>query len=258
MARLGRAARANCRRRARHRPGFDPIQAWEESDSEASAAADIRQGRRPTAPKLRGSYDGFDFLRSETPMNAKQLTASFATVSLVATLGLVACERTKSTASNEQPATVGQKIDNAIDKTSQKISEAGDKTLQTLNEAGKKTEQALSSAGEKISAKTSEVASSISASDKTPVTTTGNATTTTTTSETKRAVSDAAITASVKTDLLKDPDLSVLKIDVDTKDGVVTLNGLAADEPARSRAEKMASAVKGVKEVRNFLVVKRA
>jgi len=191
-------------------------------------------------------------------MNAKQLTASFATVSLVATLGLVACERTKSTASNEQPATVGQKIDNAIDKTSQKISEAGDKTLQTLNEAGKKTEQALSSAGEKISAKTSEVASSISTSDNTTVTTTGNTTTTSTTGETRRAVSDAAITASVKTDLLKDPDLSVLKIDVDTKDGVVTLNGLAADEPARSRAEKMASAVKGVKEVRNFLVVKRA
>jgi osmotically-inducible protein OsmY len=38
----------------------------------------------------------------------------------------------------------------------------------------------------------------------------------------------------------------------------VTLNGLAADETAKGRAEKMASAVKGVKEVRNFLVVKRA
>ncbi len=190
-------------------------------------------------------------------MNAKQLTPGFGTVALVAILGLSACERTKTTATNEQPSTVGQKIDNAIDKTSQKISEAGDKTIQTLNEAGQKTERALSSAGEKISAKTGEVASSISTGEKTTVSTTGN-TTTTTSSETKRAVSDAAITASVKTDLLKDPDLSVLKIDVDTKDGVVTLNGLAADEPARSRAEKMASAVKGVKEVRNFLVVKRA
>ena len=70
--------------------------------------------------------------------------------------------------------------------------------------------------------------------------------------------SDAAITASIKTDYLKDPDLSVLKIDVDTKGGVVTLNGLAADESARTRAEKLASAVKGVREVRNFLVVKRA
>jgi osmotically-inducible protein OsmY len=49
-----------------------------------------------------------------------------------------------------------------------------------------------------------------------------------------------------------------LKIDVDTKAGVVTLNGLTGDEPARQRAEKMASAIKGVKEVRNFLVVKRA
>src|SRR5258706_2984282 len=191
------------------------------------------------------------------PMNAKQLTPGFGTVALVAILGLSACERTKTTATNEQPSTVGQKIDNAIDKTSQKISEAGDKTIQTLNEAGQKTERALSSAGEKISAKTGEVSSSISTGEKTTVSTTGN-TTTTTSSETKRAVSDAAITASVKTDLLKDPDLSVLKIDVDTKDGVVTLNGLAADEPARSRAEKMASAVKGVKEVRNFLVVKRA
>ena len=182
-------------------------------------------------------------------MNAKQLTASFATVSLVATLGLVACDRAKTEASNDQPATVGQKIDNAIDKTSQKISEAG-----------QKTEQALSSAGDKIAAKTNEITSSITTGDKTTVTTaTGNTTTTTETkTDAKRAVSDAAITASIKTDLLKDPDLSVLKIDVDTRDGVVTLNGLATDEPAKGRAEKMASAVKGVKEVRNFLVVKRA
>jgi osmotically-inducible protein OsmY len=178
-------------------------------------------------------------------MNAKKLTASVATVSLVAMLGLVACDRAKTQASNEQPTTVGQKIDTAIDKTSQKISEAG-----------QKTEQALSSAGDKIAAKTNEITSSITTSDKTTVsTTTGN---TTTTTETKRTVSDAAITASVKTDLLKDPDLSVLKIDVDTRDGVVTLNGLAADETAKGRAEKMASAVKGVKEVRNFLVIKRA
>jgi hypothetical protein len=45
----------------------DPIQAWDESDRNASAAADMRQGLRPTALKLRGSYDGFDFHRSENP-----------------------------------------------------------------------------------------------------------------------------------------------------------------------------------------------
>jgi osmotically-inducible protein OsmY len=78
------------------------------------------------------------------------------------------------------------------------------------------------------------------------------------TGDTGRAMSDTAITASIKTDLIKDPDLSALKIDVDTKDGVVTLNGLADNEAAKQRAEKMASAVKGVKEVRNFLTIKRA
>ena len=74
----------------------------------------------------------------------------------------------------------------------------------------------------------------------------------------KCAASDPAITASIKTDFLKDPDLSILKIDVDTKEGVVTLNGLAENDEARVRAEKIANGVKGVKEVRNFLVTKRA
>jgi hyperosmotically inducible periplasmic protein len=74
----------------------------------------------------------------------------------------------------------------------------------------------------------------------------------------KTTLADAGITASIKADFLKDPDLSVLKIDVDTNDGVVTLNGLAANEAARTRAERMAQAVKGVREVRNFLVLKRA
>ena len=190
-------------------------------------------------------------------MNAKRLTASFATVALVATFGLAACSREAShNASNDQqPTTMGQKLDNAIDRTQQKLQEAGDKASQKLSEAGQKTEQALSSAGDKIVATTNE----ITGSSPTDTTSTTSATTTTTApSDTGSKVSDAAITASVKTDLLKDPDLSVLKIDVDTKGGVVTLNGLAADEPARQRAEKMASAVKGVKEVRNFLVVKRA
>jgi osmotically-inducible protein OsmY len=196
-------------------------------------------------------------------MNAKPLTAAFATVALVATLGLAACDHTKSASRDEQPTTVGQKIDNAIDRTQQKIQEAGDKTAQKLNEAadkttltlsdaGAKTEQAISAAGEKIAEKTHEAVSAVKGTG-------GDVTVTTTTDAPVSAkVSDAAITASIKTDLLKDPDLSVLKIDVDTKGGVVTLNGLANDEPSRQRAEKMANAVKGVKEVRNFLVVKRA
>jgi hyperosmotically inducible protein len=207
-------------------------------------------------------------------MNADRLSASLAALSIFATVGITACDRTKSAGNEPQsPQTVGQKLDAAIDRTQQKIAEAGDKasqqlsvagdkTMEKLSQAGQKTEAALSTAGDKIAEKTNEAVSAVKTSTGTTEVTT---TTTGTTAEAAAAqpaqtsrVNDAAITASIKTDFLKDPDLSVLKIDVDTRGGVVTLNGLAGDEPARQRAEKMAGSVKGVREVRNFLVVKRA
>ena len=202
-------------------------------------------------------------------MNLDRLTARLAALSLFATLGITACDRTKSANNEPQPPqTVGQKLDAAIDRTQQKIAEAGDKasqqlsqagdkTMEKLSQAGQKTEAALASAGDKIAEKTNEAVSAVKSSTGTTEVTAGTTGTATTQPATSR-VNDAAITASIKTDFLKDPDLSVLKIDVDTKAGVVTLNGLAGDEPARVRAEKMAGAVKGVREVRNFLVVKRA
>jgi osmotically-inducible protein OsmY len=150
-----------------------------------------------------------------------------------AALALSACHREAG------DQTVGQRLDATIDRTQQKLAEAGDKTTQKLAEAGTQIVQTTDKAVTEVKEVTI-----------TPVTVSA--------AETGKAMSDTAITASIKADFLKDPDLSVLKIDVDTKGGVVTLNGLAADEQARGRAEKMASAIKGVKEVRNFLVVKRA
>ncbi len=75
--------------------------------------------------------------------------------------------------------------------------------------------------------------------------------------EAKDSASDAAITTSIKADLLKDPALSAIKIEVDTRDGVVTLNGVAPDQTAAERAGRIAIAVAGVKEVRNNVVVKQ-
>ena len=156
-----------------------------------------------------------------------------AVVSALAALALSGCHREAG------DQTVGQRLDNAIDRTHQKLAEAGDKTQQKLNEAGEKIAQTTDKAVADVKEATVKPASDGA-------------------SETGKAMSDTAITASVKADFLKDPDLSVLRIDVDTKGGVVTLNGLANDEAARGRAEKFAGAIKGVKEVRNFLVVKRA
>ena len=69
------------------------------------------------------------------------------------------------------------------------------------------------------------------------------------------ALSDAAITATVKTALAADPKLSALKIEVDTEGGVVSLQGPAPDARSRERAEVLAAAPSGVVRVDNRLVV---
>jgi len=68
-------------------------------------------------------------------------------------------------------------------------------------------------------------------------------------------VKDAAITTSINAELAKDKDLSALKIDVDTQDARVRLNGTAPDAAARDRATALARAVDGVVAVDNQLVV---
>ena len=68
-------------------------------------------------------------------------------------------------------------------------------------------------------------------------------------------VSDAVITSSVKAELVKDPKLSALKINVDTDAGRVLLQGTAPSTSARDQAMKLAQAVKGVVSVDNQLKV---
>lgn len=71
----------------------------------------------------------------------------------------------------------------------------------------------------------------------------------------ERKVDDVAITASVNASLAKDPDLSAMKINVDTKAGVVTLTGPAPSAAAKDRATSLAQAVEGVAGVNNNLAV---
>ena len=68
-------------------------------------------------------------------------------------------------------------------------------------------------------------------------------------------VGDVAITAAVNAGLAKDPDLSALRINVDTKDGRVALYGSAPSDAARQRAGQIAMAEKGVTGVDNKLAV---
>jgi osmotically-inducible protein OsmY len=66
---------------------------------------------------------------------------------------------------------------------------------------------------------------------------------------------DVGITAAVKTALAADPKLSALKIDVTTREGVVSLQGPAPDEASRDRAGVLAAAPSGVVRVDNQLAV---
>ena len=62
-------------------------------------------------------------------------------------------------------------------------------------------------------------------------------------------VGDASITAAVKSKLLGDTTAPGLSIDVDTKDGVVTLNGTVKSQAEVERAMALARGTGGVKKV---------
>ena len=68
-------------------------------------------------------------------------------------------------------------------------------------------------------------------------------------------VEDAVITASVKTEIAKDADLSALHINVDTDNGNVALRGTAPSLTAKEHATTLAAAVKGVTSVDNKLSI---
>ena len=67
---------------------------------------------------------------------------------------------------------------------------------------------------------------------------------------------DSATTVKIKSALLADPDIKSLRIDVDTKDGFVTLNGTVPSAANAERAGAIAKGIDGVKSVANRLTVK--
>jgi hyperosmotically inducible protein len=66
---------------------------------------------------------------------------------------------------------------------------------------------------------------------------------------------DTEITTKIKAKITGDGDLSPFNINVDTKDGVVTLRGTVKTMDAKQEAEKIARDTSGVKSVQNMLQV---
>lgn len=106
---------------------------------------------------------------------------------------------------------------------------AGKKIDQTADEASKKMGAATDKAGEKIGEQREKAGA---------------------------AIDDAEITAKVKAAIFAEPGLKTLQISVDTVKGVVTLSGSVDSQASSNRTKELASAVAGVRDVENRLVVK--
>lgn len=143
--------------------------------------------------------------------------------SIAVLLGLAACGK------QDDSRTVGQQVDSAVNKTEQAAREAKQDTQAAMNSAG----STIKDAAQDVQQSAQNAGAAIS-----------------------EKVADTTITASVSAGLAKDPELSAIKIDVDTKDGVVKLSGPAPSMSARERASEIAKAVKGVASVDNQLQVK--
>lgn len=70
-------------------------------------------------------------------------------------------------------------------------------------------------------------------------------------------VDDAKITASVKSKLVADKAANLTRVDVDTNNGVVSLNGIVETPQQKVRAEQLAREASGVQRVVNNLQVQR-
>lgn len=70
-------------------------------------------------------------------------------------------------------------------------------------------------------------------------------------------IDDATITLSVKTRLLEDPQVKGLRIDVDTREGVVYLTGRVRSQEESDRAVEVARTTEHVKDVKPNLTITR-
>lgn len=69
-------------------------------------------------------------------------------------------------------------------------------------------------------------------------------------------VDDAAISTQVKAKMIEDKNVDAAAIKVDTLNGEVLLSGFAKSATEKSTAERIAGNVKGVKAVKNQIVVR--
>jgi len=69
-------------------------------------------------------------------------------------------------------------------------------------------------------------------------------------------VDDAAITAKIKAELVRDKELPATQIRVETMQNVVQLSGFVDNASQKSKATQVARGIQGVKDVKNDIIVR--
>ena len=69
-------------------------------------------------------------------------------------------------------------------------------------------------------------------------------------------IDDAAITTAVKSKLVADKTVDAAAINVETLNGTVQLSGFAKSAAEKAQAEELARQAKGVKHVKNSIIVR--
>ena len=128
---------------------------------------------------------------------------------------LTACSQQSQQEADRQADSVKSDLEKAGHDAGEDLQQAGDKIGDGLEKAGRETSKQLEKAGERV----------------------------------QPYVEDAALTARVKTRLAAHPDLNPFQIDVDTVDGVVTLNGKVPTQADHDAALEVARNTEGVVKV---------
>jgi hyperosmotically inducible periplasmic protein len=122
---------------------------------------------------------------------------------------------------------------------------------QQIHQDTQKADQSLKNTGDQIKADANRAGDALQrGADKV-----GNQIQTQVVPAAKEALSNASITARVKSRLAQDPAINALYVSVDTSDGHVTLSGKVALPEQKAEAEKVARQTDGVKDVVNQIQV---
>jgi osmotically-inducible protein OsmY len=154
-------------------------------------------------------------------------------------LGLAACDRADERTAAERTEAAPTRTEQAVNETRRDTREATasadasmDRAAQNTREMGASAADTTRDLGAAAADKTRQMGSSAAS-----------------------AVDDATITTKVNAALAADKDLSALRIDVDTQNGIVTLSGPAPTASAKERASDLARKVEGVSSVNNQLTL---